>query len=64
LVNWESSSASLAPFKIYVNPLVNWLWIGALVFLIGILIAAWPERETEAIPARVRRAAHQPSSAD
>jgi len=34
-----------ATFKIYLNPLVNWLWIGSLVFLVGIVIAAWPRPE-------------------
>src|SRR5574341_47868 len=64
LVDWQPVSANGATFKIFVNPLVNWLWTGALVFFIGILIAAWPEPDTEAVPARVRRAARQPSSAD
>lgn len=63
LVNWESSSASLAPFKVFVNPLVNWLWIGSILFIFGILIAAWPERETELATAHSRKA-HQSSAAD
>jgi cytochrome c-type biogenesis protein CcmF len=55
LVNWEGSSANLAPFKVYVNPLVNWLWIGAILFLLGIIIAAWPDRDAERVPERARR---------
>jgi cytochrome c-type biogenesis protein CcmF len=47
LVDWQPVSTTGATFKIYVNPLVNWLWIGSLVFLFGILIAAWPDREVE-----------------
>jgi cytochrome c-type biogenesis protein CcmF len=47
LVNWENISASQAPFKVYHNPLVNWLWIGSLMFVFGFLVAAWPEREVE-----------------
>ncbi|MFC1971182.1 heme lyase CcmF/NrfE family subunit [Chloroflexota bacterium] len=31
-------------FKVLVNPLVIWLWIGGVVFLLGGLIAFWPER--------------------
>jgi cytochrome c-type biogenesis protein CcmF len=65
LVDWQPVSANGATFKIFVNPLVNWLWLGAIVFLFGILIAAWPEREREGevVPVRSRRV-HQPSSAD
>ena len=36
-----------ATFKIYHNPLVNWLWIGGIVLLFGTLVAAWPDREPE-----------------
>ena len=45
LVNWENVSASQAPFKVYHNPLVNWLWIGSLIFIIGFIVAAWPDTE-------------------
>ena len=31
-------------FKVLVNPLVSWIWIGGLIFVIGGLIAFWPER--------------------
>jgi cytochrome c-type biogenesis protein CcmF len=34
----------LATFKVFVNPLVSWLWIGGLVMVLGTLIAIWPER--------------------
>jgi len=47
LVNWENISVAQAPFKVYHNPLVNWLWIGSLMFIFGFLVAAWPEREDE-----------------
>jgi cytochrome c-type biogenesis protein CcmF len=56
LVDWQPATANGATFKIFVNPLVNWLWIGALIFLLGILIAAWPDSEIEAVAPRVRRA--------
>ncbi len=31
-------------FKVIVNPLVTWLWIGGLIALAGALIALWPSR--------------------
>jgi cytochrome c-type biogenesis protein CcmF len=54
LVDWNPITAQGATFKIYRNPLVNWLWLGGLVFILGTLIAAWPdpEPETQSIPAR------------
>jgi cytochrome c-type biogenesis protein CcmF len=64
LVNWEPASALGATFKVYVNPLVNWLWIGSLLFFFGVIIAAWPDKDPETVPARARRKAVQPSSAD
>jgi cytochrome c-type biogenesis protein CcmF len=64
LVDWQPVSSSGATFKIYVNPLVNWLWLGSLMFFIGILVAAWPDKDPEAEPARVRGKAYQASSAD
>ncbi len=47
LVNWENVSAAEAPFKIYNNPLVNWLWIGSLIFVLGYVVADWPQKEEE-----------------
>jgi cytochrome c-type biogenesis protein CcmF len=45
LVNWENVSAAQAPFKIYNNPLINWLWIGGISLILGVLVAAWPQKE-------------------
>lgn len=55
LVNWEQISSRGATFKIFHNPLINWLWFGGILLVIGSLIAAWPETEKsiEFSPARV-----------
>ncbi len=45
LVNWEEISPQAAPFKVYHNPLVIWLWIGSIIFIVGTLVAAWPSKE-------------------
>ena len=49
LVDWLPISSQGATFKIYHNPLVSWLWLGAWVLIFGTLIAAWPEKETESL---------------
>jgi Cytochrome c biogenesis factor len=38
------SDNSAASFKVIVNPLVTWMWIGGLIALGGALIALWPAR--------------------
>jgi cytochrome c-type biogenesis protein CcmF len=38
------SEASPATFKVIVDPLVTWIWIGGLISLAGALIALWPAR--------------------
>jgi cytochrome c-type biogenesis protein CcmF len=64
LVDWQPASAIGATFKVYLNPLVNWLWIGSLLFFLGVIIAAWPDKDAETAPVRARRKTVQPSSAD
>jgi cytochrome c-type biogenesis protein CcmF len=34
-----------ATFKVYRNPLVNWIWIGGAVFVLGTLAVMWPHPE-------------------
>jgi cytochrome c-type biogenesis protein CcmF len=34
-----------ATFRVIVNPLVVWIWIGALVALGGVAFALWPAAE-------------------
>jgi hypothetical protein len=36
--------AGAATFKVIVNPLVLWMWIGGIIGLVGALIAVWPAR--------------------
>jgi len=33
-----------ASFKVYVNPLMSWMWIGGLVIILGVFVAAWPRK--------------------
>ncbi len=50
VAGWEDGGAT-ATFKAFVNPLVNWLWIGGFIFILGTAVAAWPD------PAEDRRLA-------
>ena len=50
LVDWgpvdsaDLSKGYIAAFSAKVNPLVAWIWLGGGVFLLGGLLAFWPER--------------------
>ncbi len=44
LVTWQPIAEEGATFKVYWNPLVNFIWLGGLVFAVGTLVAAWPAR--------------------
>ncbi len=59
LVNWEETSEDVATFRVFLNPLINWVWAGGIVFVLGTLIAAWPDPADERVnvAARARRRA-------
>lgn len=40
LVGWDNGGQS-ATFKIYINSLINWVWIGGFMMILGTIIAAW-----------------------
>ena len=40
-----------ATFRVIVDPLVTWIWIGGLIALTGALIAIWPARAARRRPA-------------
>ncbi len=53
LVGWEPIAQQGATFKVFDNPLVNFVWLGGVVFILGTLVAAWPDRETAPVRRRV-----------
>ena len=63
LVSWEPIGTQSATFKIYHNPLVNFVWFGGVIFILGTLVAAWPDREPEAAPRRVTARSVAPAGA-
>ena len=54
LVDWQPISTDGATFKVFHNPLVKWLWTGALILVFGTLVAAWPVRELNENLGRVK----------
>lgn len=48
------SMGETASFKVYVNPLMSWMWIGGLVMILGVLVSAWPRRRPAVAEARGR----------
>jgi cytochrome c-type biogenesis protein CcmF len=51
LVNFEGTTADEATFRIFLNPLINWVWAGAIIFVAGTLVAAWPDPAEQRIMA-------------
>jgi len=64
LVDWLPISSQGATFKVYHNPLVNWMWWGAWVFVIGTLVAAWPKKDPEPVRITARQRKYSSSVAD
>ena len=48
LAGWETIGTEGATFKVYHNPLVNFVWWGGYVFILGTLVAIFPTRARRA----------------
>jgi cytochrome c-type biogenesis protein CcmF len=46
-----------ATFRVLISPLVTWIWLGAVIILLGGLIAIWPSPRGMARAVRARYAA-------
>ena len=60
VVGWDNDGAS-ATFKIYVNSLINWVWIGGIMMILGTIIATWSstaQRETTYVLKREALTSH------
>jgi cytochrome c-type biogenesis protein CcmF len=53
LAGFDNMGAT-ASFKVYVNPLMSWMWIGGVVIALGVLVSAWPRKAPAAAEARAR----------
>ncbi len=47
LVGWETQPTQSVTLKIYVNSLINWVWTGGMVLILGILIAVCPSKKSK-----------------
>ena len=54
LAGFEEGGAT-ASFKVFINPLMSWMWVGGLVVMLGVFVSAWPRKApgTAEAPARV-----------
>ena len=41
LSSWDQQQKAV--FRLVINPLVTWIWIGGYVLLLGIIVAFWPD---------------------
>jgi cytochrome c-type biogenesis protein CcmF len=48
------SASGLGTFQAFINPLVIWVWLGGLVYIVGWFIAGWPDMTEEKRLAEVR----------
>ncbi|MBI4454491.1 MAG: heme lyase CcmF/NrfE family subunit [Acidobacteria bacterium] len=53
LVGWDDADA--ATFKIYINPMVSWIWFGGFVIALGTLFVMVPNRQRRALARTMRQ---------
>jgi cytochrome c-type biogenesis protein CcmF len=51
---FQGEEGGFGSLKVYINPLVNWIWIGAVVLIVGTLLAMWPSGAAATVPVRSR----------
>ncbi len=42
LVGWEEIGFGSTTFKIYLNPFINWAWLGGAAIVLGVLVSVFP----------------------
>jgi cytochrome c-type biogenesis protein CcmF len=47
---WDGNTVT---FRVYWNPLINFVWLGGLVLILGTLVALWPSRQPSQVARRV-----------
>ena len=54
LVDWKAVTSEGATFKVYHNPLVKWLWIGAWTIILGVVVTSLPDNRSTRAGSRTR----------
>ena len=62
LVNWEGTSNDVSTFRLFLNPLINWVWAGGIIFIIGTLTAGWPDATDRKLTAAAASRQRVPAS--
>lgn len=55
LVDWKAVTSEGATFKVYHNPLVKWLWIGAWTIIIGVVVVSLPDKKSAVVGTKNKR---------
>ncbi len=48
------AGGTTASFKVFINPLMSWMWAGGLVIMLGFCLAIWPRRAVQTVEVRAR----------
>jgi cytochrome c-type biogenesis protein CcmF len=54
LVDWKAVTSEGATFKVYHNPLVKWLWIGAWTIIVGVVVVSLPDSRSAPAGSKTR----------
>lgn len=54
LVLTDFDNNGTATFRVFINPMVNWIWAGGLLLFMGALVAMWPNMRRQKKEAVVR----------
>jgi cytochrome c-type biogenesis protein CcmF len=62
LADFQQPDGATATFKVFVNPLINFIWFGGLILIVGTLVAVW-KTESAPVSAHERQRAGQRAEA-
>ncbi|MDE3074777.1 MAG: hypothetical protein KGJ86_05060, partial [Chloroflexota bacterium] len=54
LGDWTPDQGT-ATFLLFVNPMVAWLWFGAVIVVLGTVVTVWPHPQASRAPTPARK---------